>query len=113
MSPIAHPLWSLLVVALGDLANPGAGVASALGNGSARLPLGQEPEHLPPRPFMWLMWLMRLMWLVGRTVALFKGGDAQMRRQMNLSAHASMLRAPSRKPYDMACFLPEPVMDST
>jgi hypothetical protein len=38
--------------------------------------------------------------LVGRTVALLEVSNAQMRRQMNLSAHAPILRAPSRNPYN-------------
>src|SRR5260221_7767522 len=37
--------------------------------------------------------------LVRRSVAFFEVVDAQMRRQMDVSAHASIVPAPSRKPY--------------
>jgi hypothetical protein len=38
--------------------------------------------------------------LVCCSVPLFEVLDAQMRREMNVSAHATIIRAPSRKPYD-------------
>jgi len=76
--PIDHTLRPLGGVALGDLANPGAVVAGARGDAGGGLPLGQEPQHLPPAA------LMRLM---RGAVALFELGDAEMRRQMNMSAH--------------------------
>jgi len=39
--------------------------------------------------------------LVGRAVPLVEVGNAEMRRQNNMSAHASIVRAPSRKPYEL------------
>jgi outer membrane protein assembly factor BamB len=40
--------------------------------------------------------------LVRRSGAFFAVVDAQMRRQMDVSAHASIVLAPSRKPYQTA-----------
>ncbi len=76
--PVDHARGPFDVVALGDLANPGAVVAGALGNRRGGLAPSQQPENLPPTP------LMRLM---GGAVALFEVLDAQVRRQMNMSAH--------------------------
>lgn len=95
MLPVDHASGTLFVLALGNLPDPGARIPRALGNRGGRLPLGQEPEDLsrwPPTAFMRL---------VGRSVPLFEVLDAQMRRQMNMSTHASIVRRPSRKPYDV------------
>jgi hypothetical protein len=53
--PIVHALWPVRVVALGNLPNPGAGVAGTLGDGGRRLAFGQQLHDLPPRPFVWLV----------------------------------------------------------
>ena len=80
--PVDHGVWALVVVALGDLADPAAGVAGGVRDGRGSLAPSQEPEDLPPAA---------LVWLVGRSLALFELSDAEMRRQMKMSAHASIV----------------------
>jgi hypothetical protein len=70
------------VVAFGDLADPGAVIPGGLGNRSGGLAPSQQPQDLPPAA---------LMRLVRRAVALFKVGDAQVRRQIDVSAHAAIV----------------------
>jgi hypothetical protein len=65
-----HGVWSLLVVALGDLADPASVVAGGVRYGSGGLAPRQQPQDLPPAA---------LMGFVGGTVPLLKLRDAQMR----------------------------------
>ena len=87
--PVDHARRPFGVVALGDLPDPGARVAGALGDVLGQLPAGQQPEDLPPRAFVRL---------VRRPVALLEVVDAQVRRQVDAS-HGPILSGPSRKPY--------------
>lgn len=69
MLPVDHAGGVLLVVALGELANPVGRVAGALGHCASGLAACQQPEDLPPRPFVGLF---------GCPVALFQFVDAQV-----------------------------------
>src|SRR5258706_6188245 len=89
--PIAHPLRALGVVAFGDLANPVARIARTLRDVLGQLAARQQPEDLPPRPFVRLF---------GRTVASLQLVDTQVGPEMNASCHALILLEPSKSWYD-------------
>lgn len=82
MLPIDHAGWPLLVVAFGNLPDPGAVIPRGLGNRRGGLAPRQQPEDLPPAA---------LMRLVCGSVPLFELADAQVRRQVNMSAHAPIV----------------------
>src|SRR5258706_11173133 len=90
--PIAHPLRAFGVVAFGDLANPVARIARTLRDVLGQLAARQQPEDLPPRPFVRLF---------GRTVASLQLVDTQVGPEMNASCHALILLEPSKSWYDI------------
>jgi hypothetical protein len=82
MPAVVHALRALLVVALGNLADPVGPIANnrrQLRRGAA---LGQQPKDLPPGP---------LVGLFGRSVAMFEFVNAQIGLQVNSSCHAEIL----------------------
>lgn len=77
-APILHARWPLLVVAAGDLTNPVARIAGALGDGCRGLPFSQEPENLKPTS---------LVRFLGSSIAPLKLVHRQMRFEVNASGH--------------------------
>jgi hypothetical protein len=47
VGPVAHVVWAVRVVALGDLANPVGGIARQSGHGGRHHPASQQPEEVP------------------------------------------------------------------
>jgi len=90
--PIAHALSALAVVALGDLPDPVARVAGALGDVLGQLAPCQQPEDLPPAAFVRLL---------GRAVASLQLVDAHVRSEMNMSCHVPIRQEPSKRWYHL------------
>ena len=92
MPPVVHAVGALLIVALGDLADPVRSVANNRRQLRRCVTLGQEPQDLPPGP---------LVGLFGRPVPVFELVDTQIGLKVNSSCHASILPQPTRKPYEI------------
>src|SRR5262249_44315379 len=83
---VDHAGWPLLVLAFGKLPDPAAVIPGGVGNRRGGLAPRQQREDLPPAA---------LMRLVGRSVPLLDVLEAQVRRQMHLSARAPIGCAPT------------------
>src|SRR5258708_19811558 len=90
MPAVHHPARALFVVALSDLTDPVRSIANHSRQLRGRVPLGQQPEDLPPRAFVGLF---------RRPVAPLQVVDTQMRLEVNASCHASILPPPTLSPY--------------
>ena len=82
MPAVVHPVRSLFVVALGDLADPVGPVANDGGELGRGVALGKEPQDLPPGSHVGLL---------GRTVPVFELVDAQVGVKMYVSSHDQIL----------------------
>src|SRR5260221_13655153 len=89
---ILHPDGALRVVATSELADPVARIPRALGHLACPLAPGEQPEDLPPTPFLRL---------VRVPIAPFQLVAAQIRRQHDVFWHTPMLQHPGRKPYNI------------
>ena len=93
--PVDHVLGILLVVALGNLRDPRARIPRALSNGGSG---GRSSGHrLWARGLVCCSCVVRVLF-VCCSVPLFEVLNAQMRREMKMSTHTSIVRVPSRKP---------------
>jgi hypothetical protein len=91
VAAVDHPSRPLLVIALGDLADPVRPVAGHRSERGRGAPLCEQPQDLPPGPFMRLF---------GRPVASRELRDAQVRGEVYASSPAAILPPPSRIPYE-------------
>jgi hypothetical protein len=91
VSAVMHAVWSLLVVALGDLADPVRPIPGYRGQLSGGAALCQQPQQLPPRT---------LVGLFSATVAALEFVDAQMWLEVDVSGHAAILLPPTTIPYE-------------
>jgi hypothetical protein len=90
---VARPpvLILVLVVTLGNLADPIGAVANHRRKYRGCPALGQQPQDLPPGPFARFF---------GRAVAVFEFVNAQIRLEMNASCHGPILPQPRPVPYE-------------
>jgi hypothetical protein len=92
VAPVLHPGGPLLVVALGDLADPVGPIANHARQFGGGVPLGEQPQDLPPGA---------LVGLFRRAVAPLKLVDAQVSLEVNVSGHGEILPPPTRIPYHL------------
>ena len=82
MPPVVHPVRPLFVIALGDLPDPVRPIADDLCELGRGVALGQQPQNLPPRPFVGFF---------GGSVPVFELVDAQIGLKMDVSSHDQIL----------------------
>ncbi len=90
MLSVDHASRTVFVISPGNLTNPIGGGAGALGDCAGSLAMRQQPQDLPPRPFVGLF---------GCPVALPQLVRAEIVSEMNVVCHARTIQHPTRNPY--------------